>query len=68
MAALLEIDPAVIGIVSSGYSDNPVVSDFAAYGFTAIAPKPYRSRDLLKTVKAVASRKRATGKTGPSAP
>ena len=36
-----EIDPNVTAIVSSGYSDNPVLSDYRSYGFTACLNKPY---------------------------
>jgi CheY-like chemotaxis protein len=45
-----EIDPNVIAIVSSGYSDNPVVANFRAYGFAAVLNKPYTAdalRDCL---------------------
>ncbi|MDA8240860.1 MAG: response regulator [Nitrospiraceae bacterium] len=38
---LREIDPEVKAIVSSGYSDNAVVSDHKAYGFAAFLNKPY---------------------------
>jgi two-component system, cell cycle sensor histidine kinase and response regulator CckA len=37
-----ENDPAVKAVVSSGYADNQVVADFAAYGFAAALNKPYR--------------------------
>ena len=36
-----EIDTEVKAIVSSGYSDSPVVSDYRAYGFDACLNKPY---------------------------
>ena len=32
MARLLEIDPRVKAIVSSGYSDDPIMAEFAKYG------------------------------------
>jgi len=38
---LREIDPEVKAIVSSGYSDNAVVSDHKTYGFAAFLNKPY---------------------------
>src|SRR5208283_2096104 len=38
---LLEIAPNVKAIVSSGYSENPVVSDYKSFGFTAYLNKPY---------------------------
>ena len=38
---LREIDPHARVIVSSGYSDHPVMSDFREYGFDGALPKPY---------------------------
>jgi CheY-like chemotaxis protein len=44
------IDPDVRAIVSSGYSDDPVMADFRGYGFLGILPKPYRIQDLYREV------------------
>jgi CheY-like chemotaxis protein len=41
---LKESDPALKLIVSSGYSDAPVMSHFAEYGFDAVILKPGRCR------------------------
>ena len=38
---LKEIDPTVKAIVSSGYSDNPVLADYQEYGFCEVVAKPY---------------------------
>ncbi len=38
---LRRTDPEVKAIVSSGYADNPVISDFRSYGFAAYLNKPY---------------------------
>ncbi|MCX7677616.1 MAG: PAS domain S-box protein [Spirochaetes bacterium] len=43
---LREIDPNLKALVSSGYSNDPVMSDFASYGFKGILMKPYRIEDL----------------------
>ena len=50
---LLEIDPAVRAIVSSGYSEDPVMADFRSYGFRGVAIKPYRIRELSEVVATV---------------
>jgi two-component system cell cycle sensor histidine kinase/response regulator CckA len=48
---LREIDPEVRAIVSSGYSNDPVMADFGAYGFVGVIPKPYEMRSLSEILK-----------------
>ncbi|MBX7210966.1 MAG: response regulator [Verrucomicrobiaceae bacterium] len=55
MEKLRSFDPNVLAIVSSGYSDDPVMAKPAAYGFAAVLPKPYEPVDLLRLVKNVLS-------------
>ena len=43
---LLEIDPHAKTIVSSGYSNSPVMNNFAAYGFCDVVVKPYSLNEL----------------------
>ncbi len=43
---LREFDPAVKAIVSSGYTNDPVVENFSQYGFLARLAKPYNIKDL----------------------
>lgn len=43
---LLQIDPEVKAIVSSGYSTDPVMSRFRDYGFVAALDKPYKLNEL----------------------
>jgi PAS domain S-box-containing protein len=43
---LLRIDPKVAAIVSSGYSNDPIMSDFEKYGFRGVATKPYSIEKL----------------------
>ena len=52
---LLEIDPAARVIVSSGYSDDPVMADYRSFGFQGAVSKPYRMRELSEVVAKVMS-------------
>jgi DNA-binding NarL/FixJ family response regulator len=47
---LLEIDPGVKAIVSSGYSNDPIMAEFSKYGFSAVVPKPYSLESLSSAV------------------
>ncbi len=48
-------DPGVKAIVSSGYSDDSVVADYAAYGFRACLVKPYQIETLQDVLNAISS-------------
>jgi DNA-binding NarL/FixJ family response regulator len=48
---ILEIDPDAVLIVSSGYSDDPVVANFHHYGFSGVVPKPFDAEGLAKELK-----------------
>ena len=43
---ILEIDPNVRAIVSSGNSNDPVMADFRQYGFAGAVAKPYKMEEL----------------------
>ena len=43
---LIEIDPDVKAIVSTGYSNDPVVAKFREYGFRGALTKPYTIDEL----------------------
>ncbi len=43
---LLLIDPGVRTLVSSGYSNDPVMTDFRKYGFSGVITKPYKVEEL----------------------
>ncbi|UNC92700.1 PAS domain S-box protein [Candidatus Contubernalis alkaliaceticus] len=47
---LLEIDPKVKAIVTSGYYDDPVVSNYKEYGFKGFVLKPYIIEDLAEVL------------------
>jgi len=46
IAKLLEIDPDVKAIVSTGYSNNPVVANYANHGFKGFISKPFSLSEL----------------------
>lgn len=46
-------DPAVKAIVSSGYSDDPVVQNFMQYGFSGRLSKPYKISDLKEILELI---------------
>jgi PAS domain S-box-containing protein len=55
MRGLLQIDPDVLAIVSSGYSDAPAMSSPAAFGFKGVLPKPYAPTELRAAVHRILS-------------
>jgi two-component system, cell cycle sensor histidine kinase and response regulator CckA len=57
MERLRQIDPEVLAIVSSGYSDDPVMAKPASYGFAAVLPKPYEPADMIRLIKSVLSQR-----------
>jgi len=52
---LLEIDPDVKAIVSSGYSNDPIMADYREYGFRGVVVKPYRVEELSSVLHRVLS-------------
>ena len=48
---LLAIDPKAKVIVSSGYSDDPVVTEFRKHGFCGLLPKPYMDDAVCDAVR-----------------
>jgi len=50
---LRSIDPKAKAIVSSGYSEDPVMSDYKNHGFNAIVNKPYQYEELCRVVRKV---------------
>jgi CheY-like chemotaxis protein len=43
---ILEIDPAALLIVSSGYSNDPVMAEYKSHGFSGAVVKPYTINEL----------------------
>jgi signal transduction histidine kinase/CheY-like chemotaxis protein len=52
-AMLKQLDPYARLIVSSGYSDAPVMSRFAEYGFDAVILKPWTVREMSEVLRKV---------------
>ena len=50
---LRKIDPEVKAIVSSGYSNDAVMSNYKKYGFVGIITKPYTISGLGMVLKEV---------------
>jgi CheY-like chemotaxis protein len=53
VARLKELDPSVKLIVSSGYSDATVVSNFRKYGFDDVLRKPWRIAEVSHVLRRV---------------
>jgi PAS domain S-box-containing protein len=47
---LLEMEPNLKALVSSGFSDDPVMTDCSAYGFSDAITKPYSMNELLDKI------------------
>ncbi len=48
MERLLKIAPGVRAIVSSGYSEDPIMAEFEKYGFSGMIAKPFKVAELSK--------------------
>lgn len=59
VAELRRIDPDILAIVSSGYSNDPVMSNFKAYGFAACIAKPFQTEVLSKLIAGLIEHRRA---------
>ncbi len=53
MQEILKIDPAVKAIVSSGYSNQPVMSDPKKFGFSGAVAKPFMMSELIEVLREV---------------
>jgi len=48
--ALLALDPAAKAIVYSGYSSDPVLANYAQYGFCGCLAKPFLMKELQREI------------------
>lgn len=53
ISIIREYDSTVKAIVSSGYSNDPVMSDCKRYGFDGIVNKPYKVEELCREIERV---------------
>src|SRR5262249_34946509 len=47
---LRAIDPQITAFISSGYAHNPVMADWASYGFRGAVAKPYTLAQLQEAL------------------
>jgi PAS domain S-box-containing protein len=50
---LHEIDPRVKAIVSSGYTNDPIIKDFKEYNFSGVITKPFDVDELVRVIESV---------------
>jgi signal transduction histidine kinase/ActR/RegA family two-component response regulator len=55
MAKLRGIDPGVKAIVSSGYSNDPIMAEYENHGFAGVLPKPYDANDVRRLLRRILS-------------
>jgi PAS domain S-box-containing protein len=63
VAKLLALDPRIRAVVSSGYSNDPVVANYRDYGFAEVVAKPFRINELGKVIAKVMGKKEAAKPT-----
>ncbi len=47
---LRKIDPEVKTIVSSGYSNDPIMAEYRKFGFSGVVVKPYKIKELSEVL------------------
>ncbi len=50
---LRALDPGVRAVVSSGYSNDPILANFRAHGFSGVIAKPYQMAELARVLEDV---------------
>ena len=57
MIRLRQYDPEIKAIVSSGYANDQVISNYEKYGFSGVVIKPYKYDDLISVLDKVIEKK-----------
>lgn len=50
LSHLINIDPAVKAIVSSGYANDPIIAEYRQHGFAGVVTKPYKFDELSEVL------------------
>jgi two-component system cell cycle sensor histidine kinase/response regulator CckA len=50
---LLRYDPDAVAIVSSGYSNDPVMAEHRKFGFSGVVQKPYLIHEMVEMIRSV---------------
>jgi PAS domain S-box-containing protein len=50
---LLDFDPNVKAVVSSGYSNDPIMANYKKFGFANVLSKPYQIRELARIINSI---------------
>jgi len=53
LSLLQEIDPGVKAVISSGYVDEPIMTNFRDYGFVGAFQKPYRLSEMRQALEGI---------------
>ncbi len=61
LGCLQEIEPSVRAVVSSGYSNDPIMADHRAHGFVGVLIKPYRVANLAEVLNSALVRDPSAG-------
>jgi PAS domain S-box-containing protein len=56
ITALRAIEPKVMAIVSSGYSNDPIMANYREHGFCGVIPKPYGREELCECLNSILNR------------
>jgi PAS domain S-box-containing protein len=60
IAHLRLLNPQVVALLSSGYTNDPMLANYAQYGFRGVVAKPYTVKELQETLQRVLQEGRYT--------